>query len=180
MVKEKPVIKYYNDEQDPMWQVEVEKLIPWLDGKGADIGCGTRSINPDIIRVDIDEKVSPEVKAAGDKLPFKKEELDFITSVHNFEHYPNQVEVLTEWLRVLKVGGIVAIVHPDVDFTKKQKLEVNNPGLRENPFLRHYHEHNLKSFIKEIKKWTDLPFKIIDYGVACGNWSFYVILKRTA
>jgi len=176
--QKKPVIKYYDDEQDPMWQSEVEKLIPWLDGKGADIGCGIRSIREGIIRVDIDKKVAPDVLASGDKLPFKDEELDFITAIHNFEHYPNQKEVLAEWLRVLKTGGIICIVHPDLDYTKKQKPKTDNLGLKENPFNKHYHEFNQAGFIELLKKWADLPFKIVDYGVACGGWSFYVILKK--
>ncbi|MDD5353150.1 MAG: class I SAM-dependent methyltransferase [Candidatus Omnitrophica bacterium] len=178
-IQNKIQIKYYGTSDDPMWQMEVEKLFPWIGGKGADIGCGLRTIDDKIIRVDIDEKVQPEVLASGDKLPFKNGDLDFITSIHNFEHYPNQKEVLTEWLRVLKVGGIVAIVHPDIDHTKKQNPEIDNPGLKANPFNRHYHEHNPASFIKEIKKWADLPFQIVDYGPACINWSFYVILKKT-
>jgi len=72
------MIKYYSDEQDPMWKWEVEKLMPWFSGKGVDIGCGERSINKDILRVDIDEKVKPDIIASGDKLPFENEEYDFI------------------------------------------------------------------------------------------------------
>lgn len=179
MKKESIKIKYYDDEQDFMWQAEVEKLIPWLDGKGADIGCGARTIREGITRVDIDEKVKPDILSSGDELPFKKPEFDFITAVHNFEHYSDSKKTLKEWLRVLKVGGIIGIVHPDIDYTKKQNPEIDNPGLRENPYNKHWHEYNLKSFIKMIKKWTDLSFQIVDYGVACPNWSFYVILKKT-
>ena len=176
--KTKIEVKYYDTTDDPMWKMEVEKLFPWLDGKGADIGAGTRTIDDKIIRVDIDEKVKPDILASGDKLPFKDGELDFITAIHNFEHYSNQKEVLTEWLSVLKVGGIIAIVHPDIDFTKKQNPEIDNPSLRENPYNKHYFEHNQKSFLKQLKKWADLPFKLVDSGVACDHWSFYVILKK--
>jgi len=30
-----------------------------------------------------------------------------------------------------------------------------------------------------LKDWEDLPFKLIDYGMACSSWSFYAILKKT-
>ena len=168
----------YDTEQDSMWLCEVEKLLPWLYGKGADIGCGRRSPIPGSIRVDIDEKVKPDIVASGDKLPFKDGELDYISSIHNFEHYDNQREVLIEWLRCVKQGGIIGIVHPDVNFTKKQNPIIDNPGLRENPYNRHYHENTLESFEVILKEWSDLPMKVIDHGVACGYWSFYYIIKK--
>jgi len=172
-------VKYYNEEQDTMWRWEVESLMPWLFGRGVDIGCGARSVNKDVVRVDIDPKVKPDYVCSGDTLPFKDEEFDFVVSIHSFEHFKDQVKTLKEWLRIIKVGGIIGIVHPDVFYTKKQNPEIDNPGLRENPFNKHEHEHTADSFIRMIKSWTDLPFRIIDYGPACAQWSFYVILKKT-
>ena len=177
-MEENKKVKYYDNEQDPMWLFEVESLLPWLSGKGADIGCGLRSIGPDVVRVDIDEKVVPDVVASGDKLPFKDGEYDFITSIHSFEHFDDQIKTLTEWLRVIKKGGVVAIVHPDVTYTKKQNPEIGAAGLKQNPFNKHWHEHTADSFLKMIKSWKDLPFKVIDHGIACPSWSFYVILKK--
>lgn len=170
--------KYYEQETDPMWKWEVESLMPWISGKGCDIGCGGRSISADIVRVDIDENVKPDVLASGDKLPFKDGEFDFITAIHSFEHFKDQVKTLTEWLRVIKKGGTIGIVHPDIFYTKKQNPEIDNPGLRENPYNKHWHEHTEDSFVNMLKTWYDMPFKIIDHGVACGQWSFYVILKK--
>lgn len=172
------MIKYYGEEVDVMWKWEVERLIPWFSGKGVDIGCGERSINRDIIRVDINEKVKPDVVASGDKLPFKDEEYDFICAIHAFEHFQDPKKTLTEWLRVIKKGGIIGIVHPDIFYTKKQNPEIDNPGLRANPYNKHWHEHTADSFVVMLKGWTDLPFRIVDFGIACGEWSFYVILKK--
>jgi len=173
-----PKVKYYDDEKDVMWKWEVEKLLPWFFGKGVDIGCGTRSIKPDIVRVDIDKNVKPDVVASGDNLPFKDEEFDFVCSIHSFEHFPDPVKTLKEWLRILKKGGYIGIVHPDVYYTKKQKPAAENPGLNENPYNKHYHEHTMDSFVEFLKSLTDLPFRIVDYGPACAEWSFYVILKK--
>jgi len=178
MVKEIIKILTYETDTDPMWQLEVEKLLPWLFGKGADIGCGKRSPLVDSIRVDIDKKVEPDFIAKGDDLPFSDGELDYISAVHNFEHYDNQKAVLIEWLRCLKKGGIIAIVHPDINYTKKQNPEIDNPGLRENPYNKHWHEHTQESFIEQLGVWSDLGFRVVDHGVACGNWSFYVIIKK--
>ena len=161
-----------------MWRSEVESLLPWLFGKGVDIGCGARSINKNIVRVDIDEKVNPDVVASGDDLPFEDEKFDFVCSIHSFEHFANQKKALAEWLRILKPGGIIGIVHPDIFYTKKQRPEIDNKGLRENPYNKHYHEHTADSLIKMLKTWTELPFKVVDFGIACAQWSFYVILKK--
>jgi predicted SAM-dependent methyltransferase len=173
------MVKYYKDEQDSMWKWEVEKLMPWFCGKGVDIGAGGRSIREGILRVDIDEKVEPDVKASGDKLPFEDGKFDFVCAIHAFEHFPDAKKTLSEWLRVVREGGIIGIVHPDIFYTKKQNPEIDNSGLRENPFNKHWHEHTQDSFVAMLKGWTDLPFRIMDFGVACGNWSFYVILKKT-
>jgi predicted SAM-dependent methyltransferase len=172
-------VTFYENEPDQMWLMEVEKLIPWLSGKGADIGCGLRTVFKDSIRVDADPNVRPEICCDGDKLPFKDGELDYITSVHTFEHFKNQIGLLREWLRVLKRGGIIAIVHPDVDYTKKQKKVSDNPSLQENPFNYHYTERNHDEFVNWIRSVSDIGFKLIDHGVACQNWSFFIILEKT-
>jgi SAM-dependent methyltransferase len=171
-------IKYFGDVDDPMWQFEVIKLLPWLYGKGADIGCGGRSIFKEVLRVDIDPAVGPDIVASGDKLPFKDGELDFISAIHAFEHFPDVKKLLTEWLRVIRSGGMIGIVHPDVSFTKPQKLPENNPSLKGNPHNKHYYEHTQESFLKFLASLADLPFIIVDYGVGCPNWSFYVILRK--
>jgi len=171
-------VKYPENETDWMWIMEAETLKPWIDGKGADIGCGQRSINKDVIRVDIDKNVHPEILCDGIKLPFKDGELDYITSIHSFEHFDNQYEVLKEWLRVVKSGGIIGIVHPDINHTKKQNPVIDNPGLRDNPFNKHWHENNLITLREQMDKWGELGFHIIDCGKACTNWSFYLIIEK--
>jgi len=178
-MKQKQKIKFLMDNEDVMWTKEASALAPWLFGRGADIGCGLRSVRKDAIRVDIDPKVEPEILCSGDKLPFKDEELDYISSIHSYEHFEDQHKMLKEWLRVVKVGGIVAIVHPDISYTKKQNPVIDAPGLKENPHNRHYHENTHKSLVAELSKSKELPFKIVDHGVACPNWSFYLILEKT-
>jgi predicted SAM-dependent methyltransferase len=173
------MVKYYGDTDDPMWQVEVEHLFPWFYGKGVDIGAGARSINKDILRVDIDKKVSPDILASGDNLPFKNGEFDYLCSIHSFEHFEDQKKTLTEWLRVVKDGGIIGIVHPDVTFTKQKNFEEGSKALKEDPHNKHYHEYTPETFIKMLQGWPDLPFKVMDFGVACPDWSFFVILKKT-
>lgn len=171
-------VLYPETEHDTMWKWEAEKLKSWLHGRGADIGCGKRSVLKDSIRVDIDEKVEPDICCSGDKLPFKDGELDYITSIHSFEHFDDQHGLLKEWLRVVRVGGIIGIVHPDIQYTKKQNTIIDNPGLKENPYNKHWHENTAETLEKQLREWEDLRFRIIDRGVACQNWSFYLIIEK--
>lgn len=170
--------QFFDDCTDPMWKIEVSKLTPWLYGKGADIGAGQRSIVPDIIRVDKDPLTHPDIVSDCLVLPFNDCSLDYITSVHSFEHFDDQHRLLKECLRVLKSGGIFAMVHPDVRFTGRQSPVVLSTGKPQNPFNVHYHEHDLSSLKKQLLEWSDLSFKIVDSGVAHPNWSFYLIIQK--
>ena len=168
----------YETESDPMWLLEAATLVPWVWGKGADIGCGLRSPISSSIRVDIDERVKPEIISSGDKLPFADNELDYITSLHSLEHQKDAKASLMEWLRCVKTGGIVAIVHPDVQFTHKQCSYTTEEEDKNNPHNHHYKEHTLESFVQQLRGWSELPCRMIDHGPACPSWSFYVILKK--
>lgn len=168
----------YFPTNDGMWNAEVSCLLPWLDGRGADIGCGRRSLRPGIIRVDIDKKKNPDVCASGEKMPFKTGELDFVYGIHAFEHLKNPAAGLAEFLRVVKPGGIVAIVHPDIDWTKKQNPLVDNPGLQSDPYNKHWVEHSQASFLAWLGKVNKCRFAILDSGPAMGHWSFFVILMK--
>ncbi len=163
---------------DSMWEKEAEKLRPWLYGKGADIGCGTRSAKKGSIRVDIDKNVKPEVLASGDLLPFNDGELDFISSIHSFEHFKDQFKLINEWLRVLKPGGIIAIVHPDIRFTYQQVATVGNNSKNFDPLNTHYHENTEETLLNYFKFSYGKRVTIVDHGVACPNWSFYLIIQK--
>ncbi len=172
-------ITYYPDGNDELWKTEIAKIMPYCDSQGIDIGCGGRTLHRSVIRCDIDQKLNPDICCSGEKLPCKDEEFDFIVSVHSFEHFDNQDAVLKEWLRVLRIGGIISIVHPDVKYTKEQRPVDRNECLRDNPYYKHYHERTLNQFVSWCSKRTKLGFRIIDSGVALGAWSFYIILKKT-
>jgi SAM-dependent methyltransferase len=47
------------------------------------------------------------------KLSFKDNEFDFLYASHVLEHFSNTIEVLKEWLRVVKPGGYVYFAVPD-------------------------------------------------------------------
>ncbi len=169
-------ITYYPHPLDDMWNKEAESLIPYCQGYGLDVGASNRSIFKDQIRVDIDPKLNPDYVCSAYNMPFKDQEFDFCTLIHVFEHFEKPLDLIAELTRVIQKGGIIAIVHPDVDFTGVQRPEQANP--KTNPHNKHYFEYNLHDFVAWFKKQNIPSLKIIDSGVACPNWSFYVIIKK--
>lgn len=96
---------------------ELELLARFCKGEGLNIGCGHIKI-ADSIGVDISyqAKAAQIVCEAAD-LPYHNEALDYIISANCLEHInTGPLVVLREWLRVLKVGGKIAIVVPDAEY----------------------------------------------------------------
>ncbi len=109
-------------------------LYPYCRGKGIDVGCGPHKIHPKAIGIDIAPKgtkfmppgrkdipdrlgglvCQADIQARGDDLfMFKDNELDYVVSSHNLEHYQDTIKTLKEWKRVLKPGGILGVILPD-------------------------------------------------------------------
>jgi len=55
--------------------------------------------------------------------PFFEEKFNAVLSNHFFEHASNQEAVLRESLRVVKHGGIVAILQPDMTFSQRGSID---------------------------------------------------------
>ena len=87
-----------------------------------------------------------------------------------------ETKTIKEWSRVVRRGGIIAIVHPDLEFTGTQLPASANPD--KNPYNKHYVEKTYKQFLEFLKENNCFNLKLIDSGVACGNWSFYCIFKK--
>ena len=83
-------------------------------GKWADMGCGTEKCHKDAIGIDTSPtSVADIIHPIDDLWFFKDGELDGITSCHSLEHLVDTKKVLQEWSRVLKLGGLMAIIVPD-------------------------------------------------------------------
>jgi predicted SAM-dependent methyltransferase len=173
-------IKYYPVNDDPNWNYEIAKILPYCDGLGLDIGCGDRTVNKGIKRLDIDPKVKPDICAPGDKTGLPPDSFDFVLSVHSLEHFEDQEKTIKEWLRVLKIKGRIIIIHPDVKYTKKQKEAKYNLSLFDNRYLKHWHERTYANFMAWIASRSAYGYRILAHGVALGNWSFYCVLEKYA
>jgi len=96
-----------------------KRLKRFIKGYGIDIGYGGDPIVEWAITVDLP---TPYTKVgthplnlggdARDLYWFRDEVLDFVYSSHLLEDFENTKEVLTEWLRVLKVGGHLILYCP--------------------------------------------------------------------
>jgi len=79
-----------------------------------DIGCGESKKGD--IGVDLRKTGSVDIVADARMLPFKDESFDHVYSSHLIEHLSHREvrNVLVEWVRVLKKGGIIEIRCPDL------------------------------------------------------------------
>lgn len=79
--------------------------------KKLNLGCGKKLL-PGYINIDL--YGNPDIVSDIKALPFKDEDVDEILAVHVFEHfYLKEVpDVLKEWKRVLKPGGMLVLELP--------------------------------------------------------------------
>jgi ubiquinone/menaquinone biosynthesis C-methylase UbiE len=82
------------------------------------LGCGWTNKRSDSninwFNVDGSPLVHPDKvwKAGLENAPFKDNELDYVESVHSFEHFPNHHFALEELYRITRSGGVWKIVVP--------------------------------------------------------------------
>lgn len=82
------------------------------------LGCGKKNLGKDWKHIDIQKFEHIDFQMDIRKLDiFENNSIDEIYSCHVLEHFPrNELEnILSEWYRVLKVGGILRIAVPDFE-----------------------------------------------------------------
>lgn len=168
---------YYPVPIDRMWNREVSTLLPWLAGKGIDIGCSNRSISKDDYRVDIDYRMYPDLISKADNLEIMDGTYDYAYAIHVLEHLDDTKKALLEWARIVKQGGVVAIVHPDVEFTGVQLPQGENPD--KNRYNKHKHERTHREFIDWFTNSGITELELVSDGIAMQEWSFFAIFVKT-
>lgn len=89
-----------------------------------DIGCGREKCHPNCIGIDIFPYDSVDIVHQGDDLWFfKNGQVDSLIACHALEHFVDTKKTLTEWDRVLKIGGILAFIVPDAELRPKTIAE---------------------------------------------------------
>jgi SAM-dependent methyltransferase len=102
----------------------LSELLPMLNGKLLDIGCGTKPYSnlcnvKEYIGLEIDDEGNRNHKYAdvfydGKTIPFRNGEFDSVLSSQVFEHVFNPNQFLREVNRVTKMGGVFLMTVPFV------------------------------------------------------------------
>jgi predicted SAM-dependent methyltransferase len=92
-----------------------------------DLGSGHCPVQLDpyfVISVDARKDMNPTICCDLKKIPLDSNSVDMIYSSHVLEHFTfSEIHgVLTEWLRVLKVGGEIMLRLPDITYACRSVL----------------------------------------------------------
>lgn len=142
-------------------------------GIGLDLGCG-QAVSPFCIGADYyagnqhpvyggGGAYMPHVQCLGEVLPFKNDVFNFMVSHHSLEHMKDTEKTLREWLRVLKVGGRIAIVMPDKKY---------------GPFgdLGHVSECTPEEFALILSRIENI--KILELDTLKNHFSFNAVIEK--
>ena len=140
-----------------------------IGGVAYDVGCGWNKTLPTMIGVD--PLPSTNLVGSAECLPITVDEsVDLIVMRHSLEHVLNQVKAVKEWIRVLKVGGIVIVVLPDHGYIDTMDHRVGNG--------EHLHAYSGESFADFMVLFNrDLEFAVSPVTVI-PDWSFGAVLKK--
>jgi len=109
-------------------RLEFNEVIKYIKAVGFDIGCGLNKIHSCAIGIDyrlgdmdFGYPFGANIKCSKNKehlqLPFFSDEsMDFAFSSHCLEHLSNPRKSIQEMLRVLKPGGYLALILPDMRY----------------------------------------------------------------
>ena len=156
-----------------------ESLSRFCIGDGLDIGYGGDPIVASAICMDMPlayaKYINNPQHLHGDAKSlhwFRDNCLDFIYSSHVLEDFLDTESVINEWLRVLKIDGMLVLYLPD-EQTYRRHCQKNN----KSPNIHHIHENFSLDFIKTILfKRNDV--KIIHEKFPVGIYSFELVVKK--
>lgn len=89
------------------------------------IGCGNL-LKEGYVNVDLFVQQPGVVQAPADNLPYPDNSVDEVFSSHLLEHisHMHTVKVLSEWFRVLRPGGTLQLVVPDLEWCLRNWLSL--------------------------------------------------------
>lgn len=126
-------------------------------GKTLDVGCGDNVFSGDAVCIDTDIRKVLSARRRGfnadvmdaQRLKFKKASFDTVLMIHVLEHIKEGEKAVSEASRVLRKGGRLILVHPDL---RSYELA------RDTGHMRHYCPYELVHMMHKNK------FRIIDSG----------------
>lgn len=146
------------------------------DMHGIDIGFGGDKINRTAIGFDLPTPYTSvgadEQDGFGDAemMPYPAETFDYVYSSHLLEDYEDTEALLKEWMRILKVGGIMFLYLP---IEEKYKAHCEATGQNYN--LAHKANFTVESFAEIARSIGATIHTIQEHAI----YSFYAVLFRT-
>lgn len=116
------------------------EIVPYVRGRGLDLGCGPSKCFPSMLGVDsgkdrelfgIAMRPDREIDDAADLTSFGDASQDFVFSSHLLEHIEDYGAALKEWWRVIRPGGHLVLYLPH----KALYPNIGTPGA--NPDHKH-------------------------------------------
>jgi len=157
---------------------EVKKFIT-PEMNGIDIGSGGVPILLQTISIDqcFPGQYSEYVHLKGDArklIWFKDNCLDYVFSSHCFEDFdiPEKVEVFKEWIRVLKVGGLLLLYLPNEQLYREYCKKVGNKANVSHKDAN-FNVETVLEIAKEVGKVAEI-YSIINHGDYC----FFIVFKK--
>lgn len=132
------------------------------------LGCCDRKM-PGFINVDIRGDQNPDVECDISQINSMFKDVDLIYSSHVLEHFKRDefMNVLREWYKTLKPGGVLRLSVPCIEALCKEYLEtgvLNRMllgllyGDQGSEYSYHYHIWDYKTLSKDLK---DVGFKFV-------------------
>lgn len=160
-----------------------DRLAPFCEGYGLDVGFGGDPIQPSAIRMDLSEPYAhtgPDqpVQLGGDcrhLSRFRDGSLDYVYSSHVLEDFgEGETEgILREWSRVLRVGGRIVLLLPD---QQRYLAYCSRHGLEPNG--HHSIEHFSLDYIRGVASRIG-NLKVVEDIDPIDAYSFAVVLEKT-
>jgi SAM-dependent methyltransferase len=165
---------------------EAQWLQPYCKGLSIDIGCGFEKVAADALGVDklaygqsgqtgcmIGQHSCADIQAdAGDLYFLADGTFDAAVSRHVFEHLPEPNATIKEWLRIVKPGGLLALVLPNDHWRDFLAMDSDHK-------FRCYPETVEEALTVVNADASSIRGTLLENGGAVvGNWSFFSLIRR--
>lgn len=154
------------------------ELVPYMHGRALDLGCGPFKVFPHFIGVDNGHHwgmhgADVRVDSAEKLDLFASESCDLVFSSHLLEHIPYESvpATLSEWMRVVKRGGHMALYLPDEDDYPKVGHPHANPDHKWNVS----YEKVVEAMEQVYADWDLIDFQKRNEG---DEYSLFFVFKK--
>jgi ubiquinone/menaquinone biosynthesis C-methylase UbiE len=101
------------------------------------------------------------------------ESYPFITAIHALEHFEDPIDVVREWFRVIKPGGVLGIVCPDTRYTPKPGTKSHDDTHKSEMDPETFERKVLRPFLELESRATLLSFCTLN-----NRWSYECVIRK--